>query len=149
MGANRRLAVSRTLLPVLFALGWLAGLVGQWRIGDTTGYMDVDPPLLLLGLVLFALAGAVARVDLPRFRRARAGAVAGIVALVSIVAGYLVLSVVLIPEKLGDGGDETWFSLLIESWFWIGIPLLVSGALGLLGWLAGGRLVSHRWATAH
>ena len=147
MDAHRLPLIARVLLPVLFAVGWLAGLVGQWRVGDTTGYMDVYPPLLVLGLFLFALAGAVARVDLPRFGRARAGAAAGVLALVSIVAGYLVLSVIQIPDKLADGGGETWFSLLIESWFWIGVPLLLSGTLGLLGWLAAGRLVGHRGPT--
>lgn len=141
------LSTARVLLPVLFAVGWLAGLAGQWWVGDTTGYLDVFPPLMLLGLVLFALAGAVARVDLPRFTRARSGIVAGILALASVLAGYLALAVILMPDKLLGSGDETWFSLLIESWFWIGIPLLVSGALGLVGWLAAGRLVGHRGPT--
>jgi hypothetical protein len=34
-----------------------------------------------------------------------------------------------------DAGGETWFSLLLESWFWIGVPLIVSAMLGTLGWL--------------
>lgn len=147
MRTNALSRAARVGLPALFAIGWLAGLVGQWRVADTTGYMDILPPLMLLGLVLFALAGAVVRIDLPRFARARAGAVAGILALVSIVAGYLVLALVMIPDKLGADGGETWFSFLIESWFWIGVPLLLSGTLGLLGWLVAGRLAGHRGAT--
>ena len=134
-------ALAAILLPALFAAGWLVGLVTQWRTAVTTGYMDIHPAQLVLGLALFALAGASVRVDAPRFRRARAGAVAGVLALATIIAGYWTLALLLVPARLGEDSGETWFSLLLESWFWVGVPLVLSSVLGLAGWLAAGRLV--------
>jgi hypothetical protein len=125
-------SAAKVVVPALLAAGWLAGLLGQRQVGVETGYLDVSPPLLLLGCGLFVLAGMATRILLPSVRRRVAGAAAGVAVLVAIVAGYAILAVLYVHHE--DTSGETWFSLLLESWFWVGVPLLVSSALGAAGW---------------
>jgi hypothetical protein len=40
------------------------------------------------------------------------------------------------PSWPKQDGGETWLSLLLEAPYWIGVPLLVVGGFGALGWLA-------------
>jgi hypothetical protein len=40
-----------------------------------------------------------------------------------------------------EGEGETWFSFLLEAWFWIGVPLAIGAGSGALGWLATDRLM--------
>ena len=134
MRAFMQAPVARAIIPGVLAAGWLVGLLGQRQVAVDTGYLDVSPPLMLLGLLLFLFAGMSARVLLPHVRRRAAGALAGVAVLAAVLTGYLVLAVVYLdPSRLTDGG-ETWCSLLLESWFWLGIPLLVSAGLGAVGW---------------
>jgi len=126
----------RIFLVVVLAGGWLAGLVAQRAGVDATGYMDITPPLMLLGMGLCALGGALVRTIVVTGRRARDGVLGGIATLATIVAGYLVLMIAYWDRFDTSEGGETWWSLLLESWFWVGVPLVVSGILGGLGWLA-------------
>jgi hypothetical protein len=73
----------------------------------------------------------------------RAGALAGVGVLATIIAGYLALVLAYIDAPFDESGGETWFSFLLEAWFWIGIPLVVSAALGAIGWL-GADVVARR-----
>jgi hypothetical protein len=125
----------RIVLLGALGVGWLAGLVGQRAVIEATGYADIMPPLMLLGISLCALAGAVARVLAPR-RRRRAGAVAGLAMMVSMVGGYILLGVAYADRFAGRESGETWYTLLLEAWFWIGVPVVLSSALGVLGWSA-------------
>lgn len=123
------------VLLVLGALaaGWLVGLVGQRAIVEATNYLDVSPPLILLALALCLGAGGAVRLVAPD-RRPRVGAFGGIAMAGSILVGYVGLAIAYRDRFEPGAGGETWFSLLLESWFWVGIPLVVSAGLGLLGW---------------
>ena len=131
----RAKASARTQLLVIggLAAGWVVGLFSQRSIVESTGYLDISPGLLVLGCVLCALAGAAAHVLAPAHRRLRTGAIAGIAMAVSMIAGYAVLVVAYWDRFPADQGGETWWTLLLESWFWIGVPLIVSGILGIVG----------------
>jgi hypothetical protein len=130
----------RLILVGGLAFGWLVGLLAQRSIVEGTGYLDVSPALLVLGMALCALAGAAARTGAPALRRARIGALAGIGMIGSIVAGYVVLAVAYAHGFSPESSGETWWTLLLEAWFWIGVPLAASAVLGSLGWLAADRL---------
>ena len=125
--------------------GWLLGLVIQVATRVQTGYMDVSPPQLLLGVLLCLGAGAAVRVVDPMARRARRGALAGRAMFGSIIVGYALLAVVLWnpawTERAAQQG-EGWYSTLLEVPFWIGIPLAVAAGLGVLGWHAAGRMTA-------
>ena len=134
---------SRTLAPALKVLlvgllvaGWLLGLMLQRQVALDTGYLDVSPLLMILGMALCALAGITMRVVDPALRKVRAGALAGVGLLATIIAGYFALVLAYIERPFDESGGETWFSFLLEAWFWIGVPLVVSAALGAIGWLA-------------
>jgi hypothetical protein len=126
----------------LLGVGWLAGLVSQVMSRLQTGYMDVWPPQLLLGIGLIFGAGAAARLVEPVRRTWRRGAAGGTAIVASIVVGYAVLSVLLWnpawTERAEEEG-ETWFSLLIEAPLWIGVALLTGAAFGALGWWVADR----------
>jgi hypothetical protein len=130
----------RLSLVVLLLAGWITGLVVQVGTRVTTGYMDVLPPQLALGVLLCLGAGAAARMLEPERRTARRGAIGGLAMLGSIVAGYTILTILAWNPDWGAGdGGETWFSLLIELPFWVGLPLLVGACFGALGWVAADR----------
>ena len=136
-----RAHATRLALLGLLAVGWLLGLAIQWAIAVRTGYLDIFPPQMLLGVLLCLGAGAAERVFERVRRTARRGALAGVAMLVSILAGYLVLAALYVdPGRAAESG-ETPISLLLEAPFWIGIPLVTSAASGLLGWHAADRLV--------
>lgn len=129
----------------LFATGvlvvaWLIGgaIHARWMI--RTGWGDISPSLMYLGLFLVLWAGVVAWALVPHRRRVRNGAYAGILTfVVTVVAQFVLVYLFVDPANLASG-DETWFSLLLESWFWVGIPLVVSASLGSFGWWATDRL---------
>jgi hypothetical protein len=131
---TKRIALRVVLLGVLGA-GWVAGLLGQRAIVEETDYLDISPPLLLLGTGLCVLAGAAARLVARRSRGLRTGALAGVAMMATMVAGYVGLALAYADRFDADAGGETWFSLLLESWFWIGVPIIVSAMLGAVGWL--------------
>jgi hypothetical protein len=136
-------STARRLLPVgILVVGWLAGFVIHGSSAAATGWGDVSDPLMLLGAALCLVAGGVAWAVAPAHRRARYGVLAGILMFVSFVIGNMIVAALWVwPEHGGESG-ETWFSLLLESWFWIGLPTLVSGSLGAVGWL-----MARQWET--
>jgi heme/copper-type cytochrome/quinol oxidase subunit 2 len=137
---RQHLFAVRIIVIAGLAFGWLVGLLAQRSIVEETSYMDISPGLLVLGLTLCALAGAAARIGAPDRHQVRVGALAGIGMVASIVAGYIVL-VIAYRDRFGpDTGGETWWTLLLESWFWIGVPLVSSAILGAVGWIVADRL---------
>ena len=139
MRSDRTRAVRPILLGLLVA-GWLLGLAGQVVTRQATGYMDVFPPQILLGVLLCVGAGAAARVLDPVRRTWKRGALAGIAMIASILVGYFILTAGLWnSEWSGQESGETWFTLLIEAPFWIGLPTLTGGGFGALGWYLADR----------
>jgi hypothetical protein len=134
----------RVALLALLAAGWLLGGAIQVATRALTGYMDVLPPQLLLAVLLCVGAGAAARMLDPVRRTARRGALAGIGMVGSIVAAYMVLTAVLWNPTWAEQDGETWFSLLIEAPFWIGVPLLAGTGFGALGWWVADRVMPGR-----
>ena len=63
-----------------------------------------------------------------------------------LVVGYFIVALITLGPDTGSSG-ETWFSLLLESWFWIGVPLVVSAGLGAAGWLIADRLAGRGTGT--
>jgi hypothetical protein len=136
-------------LVVLLAVGWLAGGLVQWILAANTGYGDIVPPLMLLGLLLCAGAGALLRL-IDAGGTLRAGVLAGIAMAATLVAAYaLLMFLALGPDRFVQGDGETWWSLLIELPFWLGIPTLISAAVGGLGWLTADRLGGHGTTAPH
>ncbi len=130
----------RVLAIAGLAGGWCIGLLGQRAIVEETGYLDISPELLLLGITLCFAAGAASYLLLPAHRRLRTGVLGGIAMTATMVGGYLLLVLAYADRFVGQDGGETWFSLLLESWFWIGLPLLASAVLGAGGWLGAAAL---------
>ena len=131
---------SRLLLVGILAVGWLIGFAIHGSMAAATGWGDISAPLMLLGAALCLAAGGIAWAVAPAHRRARYGVLAGILMFVSFVVGNAIVAIVwVLPEHGGESG-ETWFTLLLESWFWVGLPTLVSGALGATGWLVARQL---------
>jgi hypothetical protein len=134
--------VPRLLLVGLLAIGWLIGFAVHGSMAAATGWGDISPLLMLWGVALCALAGGVAWAVAPAHRRMLIGALAGLGMFASFVVGnLLVVALWVDPAHMAESG-ESWFSLLLESWFWIGLPTLVSGALGASGWSIARRLAS-------
>lgn len=145
---RQHITAVRTLLVAGLGIGWLIGLIGQRSIVEQTSYLDVSPPLLALGLVLCALAGAAARIGAPSLHQVRIGALAGIAMVITIVAGYAGLAVAYADRFAQNATDgETWWSLLLESWFWVGVPLVAGGTLGAIGWRVADRVLGAEHRT--
>lgn len=144
MQATTHGSAMRIVLPLVLLAGWVAGLLGQRQGAIDTGYMDITPPLMVLGLGLLFLGGATARVLWPASRRLRTGVLAGLAVLASMIAGYWVLALRYIDRPFDEQGGETWFSFLLESWFWIGVPLLLGSMLGAAGWMVADLLARDR-----
>jgi drug/metabolite transporter (DMT)-like permease len=138
--SDRQKAVRNGLL-VLLCAGWLLGLGAQVWTRQQTGYMDVVPPQILLGVLLCLGAGAAARIADRTRRTWRRGSLAGMAMLGSIIGGYLLLTVVMWNPVWSEEEGETWFSFLLEAWFWVGVPLAVGAGFGALGWVAVDRLM--------
>jgi len=131
----------RIVLVGLLCAGWLLGLLTQWASMAQTGYADVYPPQMVLGILLFVGAGAAERVFERVRRTAPRGALAGMAMLVSVLLGHFVLAALYVDPGLAAESGETPISLLLEAPFWIGVPLVTSAASGLLGWHAADRVV--------
>jgi hypothetical protein len=129
----------RVVLVGLLCAGWLLGLAIQWAIAAWSGYLDIFPPQMLLGVLLCVGAGATERVFERVRRNARRGALAGVAMLVSILLGYFVLVALYMDPGRATANGETPLSMLLEAPFSIGIPLATSAASGLLGWHAADR----------
>lgn len=143
----------RLLAVGVLVAAWLAGGIAHARWMIATGWGDIAPGLLVLALGLVLWAGVTAWAVLPQHGRRRSGAYAGMLTFaVTVVAQFALVYALLPPERL-TGGDETWFTLLLESWFWVGIPLVMSASLGAAGWRATDRLYRathpHGRAQAH
>ncbi len=136
MGERARTRWTQVGLLSSLAAGWLLGFAIHGSSAAATGWGDVPSSLLLLGALLCAAAGAVAWFVAPSHRRLRIGALAGGLMVVSFVAGNLLVAILWVdPAHMVERG-ETWFSLLLESWLWVGIPLVAGVALGIGGWKA-------------
>lgn len=145
MRSDPLIRTARIGLPVVLVAGWLGGFMDQRGIVEATGYLDIPPELLVLGCVLCMAAGATVHVFATSHRRVRYGAAGGLAMLGAMVAGYLALVVAYRDRFPAGGGEETWWTLLLESWFWIGLPVMVASGLGALGWLVAdlpGRLLN-------
>jgi hypothetical protein len=141
MSVGRRPGPGALALLALICGGWLLGLAVQVLTRQQTGYMDVFPPQILLGVLLCAGAGAAARLLGPAEQTWKRGALAGLAMLGSIIAGYIVLSIATWNPAWSEGEGETWFSFLLEAWFWIGVPLVVGSGFGALGSVLADRMV--------
>ena len=130
----------RIIVVAGLAFGWLVGLLAQRTIVEETSYLDVSPALLALGVTLCVLAGAAARIGAPDQHQVRIGALAGVGMVASIVAGYIALAIAYRDRFSPGTGGETWWTLVLESWFWIGLPLVSSAILGAFGWVVADRL---------
>jgi hypothetical protein len=140
---------TRIVLLGGLAATWAIALVVQRAGVEQTGYLDVPPWLLLFGIAQCAAAGAAAWFLAPGHRRPRVGAVAGVAMLGAIIAGYALLVVAYADRFNPEAGGETWFSLLLEAWFWIGVPIVVSAALGMGGWLVPAGIDRGRRSRLH
>ncbi len=127
----------------LLAIAWLVVALDYRLTAVRTNHMNLPLEVAIAGLLMTIGAGAAAWHVAPDHRRPRTGAIAGAAMLALYVVGYLLIAWgIRDPQGAvgganganGANGGETWFSLLIEAWFWIGIPLLVCGALGVFGW---------------
>lgn len=144
--AARRTLVNLGLISSL-VMGWLVGFAVHGSAAAASGWGDVPPVTLLLGAILCAWAGVAAWFVAPR-RRWRGGAVAGVLMFASFVLGNILIVVLWVdPAHFSEGG-ESWFSLVLESWFWVGVPLLVSASLGSAGWAAADFVARPHGATA-
>jgi drug/metabolite transporter (DMT)-like permease len=146
---NDRVRATRIALLGFLGAGWLLGLVSQVITRVQTGYVDVWPPQILLGVLLCLGAGAAARVVDPVRRTKKRGALAGIAMIASILVGYLLLTLLIWnPIWSEESGGETWWSLLLEAPFWIGIPAAIGAGMGALGWYAADRIAGPSWPAA-
>ena len=81
----RTTSIPGVVALVCLAAGWLAGLIGQRAVVEATGYLDIGPALLLLGIALCTLGGAAARLLAGRAARTwRRGALGGTLVMVAI-----------------------------------------------------------------
>ncbi|MGD0247791.1 MAG: hypothetical protein ABSB75_01940, partial [Candidatus Limnocylindrales bacterium] len=122
---NDRVRTTRIALLGFLGAGWLLGLVSQVITRVQTGSMDLWPPQILLGVLLCLGAGAAARVVDPVRRTKRRGALAGIAMIASIAVGYELLTVLMWNPGWSGQDGETWWSLLLEAPFSIGIPAAI------------------------
>ncbi len=144
--SSDRFHAQRGALAVLLAGGWMLGLAAQVAVRLWTGFMDVTPPQMLLGLLLCAGSGALVRLG-DRTRGPRRGALAGVAMVASVILGYAVLTALLWKPAWSGGEGETPQTLLLEAPFWIGVPLVVAAACGALGWYAADRLAGRPGST--
>jgi hypothetical protein len=137
MGERSRLNWTRVGLVGSLAAGWLVGFGVHGSAAAASGWGDIPGEALLLGTALCAWAGVVAWVAAPAHRRPRIGALAGLLMVMTFVLGNVLIAMLwVLPERRGLWGGETWLSLLLESWFWVGVPVAGSLVLGALGWSA-------------
>jgi hypothetical protein len=149
MDSRLLLILTRVVVLGILVAGWLVGAVIHNNYIVRTGHGDITPGLIALGLVLFVWGGATVRALFPAERRARFGALGGALVMVAIFLGELAL-MFLNRGRTAGGGGETWFSFLLEAWFWIGVPLAISSALGAVGWYAADYVAdaAGRWSRS-
>ena len=122
-------------ITLVLAAGWLLGLTVQFVTGITTGYADIFPPQMLLGLALCLGAGARERRMRP-MQNWRSGARAGATMMLFLIGPYLILTALILTPS-ADMGRETWLSLLLEAPLWIGMTFGSGALLGVIGWRIG------------
>jgi hypothetical protein len=122
-------------ITLVLALGWSIGLIVQLVIGLSTGYADIFPPQMLLGLALCLGAGARERRMRP-MQNWRSGARAGATMMLFLIGPYLILTALILTPS-ADMGGETWLSLLLEAPLWIGMTFGSGALLGVIGWRIG------------
>jgi hypothetical protein len=124
-------------ITLILAVGWFLGFIVQLVIGLTTGYADIFPPQMLLGLALCLGAGIRERRTRP-MQTWRSGARAGATMMLFLIGPYLILTALILTPS-SDMGGETWWTLLLEAPLWIGITFGSGALLGVIGWRIGVR----------
>jgi hypothetical protein len=124
-------------ITLILAAGWLLGFTVQFAIGIATGYADIFPPQMLLGLALCLGAGVRERRMRP-MQTWRSGARAGATMMLFLIGPYLILTALILTPS-ADMGGETWWTLLLEAPLWIGITFGSGALAGMIGWRIGAR----------
>ena len=143
--------LARGLARRIVLIGVLAGTwAWSWLVYNAsvarTGYENIPDEVLLAGTAMCIYAGGISWVVAAGHRRPRSGAMAGIVMLASYVAGSILITFTNASTMSHEPTGETPFSLLLELWFWIGVPLVGSALLGALGWSMVSALA--RWRSS-
>jgi hypothetical protein len=131
---------TRVVFVGALALAWLVVWLDLLLNAARTHWGDLTPEVLLAGPALAFTAGAITWRIAPAHRHLRFGALAGLVMLATYVAGYVPIVVVEVLPYRGGATGETPISLLLEAWFWIGVPTVVCGGMGALGWATANTL---------
>ena len=148
MDAVTRHRIFSGTLMIALAMGWLAGGARHLAFALETTWGDLTGDLLVLGLALCFGAGVATRVVRPD-RTQRWGIYGGLLMALAILAGTIAIDAVyVLPYHAGESG-ETWFSLLIELPFWVGMPMAVSAVLGWTGWHVASFALDRRRVAAH
>ncbi len=116
----------------VIALGLLVVWLLPWFSIPPEGISEVELALVCAGC---AYAGGAAWVLAPQHRRARYGALAGVLMFASWIIVLLVAQAVNGTLDITSGGAETPFSFLTEPPFWLGVPMVGAATIGATTWL--------------
>ena len=124
-------------ITILLAFGWTIGCLVQLALGLASGYADIFPPQMLLGIALCFGAGLRERliVQAGSWRR---GARAGATMMLLLIGPYLILTAIILKPS-PDAGGETWLTLLLEAPLWLGLTFGSGALFGVLGWRVGAQ----------
>ena len=124
-------------ITILLAVGWTIGFLVQLALGLASGYADIFPPQMLLGIALCFGAGLRERLN-AQAGSWRRGARAGATMMLLLIGPYLILTAIIL-EPSPDAGGETWLTLLLEAPLWLGLTFGSGALFGVLGWRVGAR----------
>lgn len=124
-------------VTILLAVGWTIGFLVQLALGLASGYADIFPPQMLLGIALCFGAGLRDRLNV-QAGSWRRGARAGATMMLLLIGPYLILTAIILKPS-PDAGGETWLTLLLEAPLWLGLTFGSGALFGALGWRVGAR----------
>ena len=124
-------------ITILLAVGWTIGFLVQLALGLASGYADIFPPQMLLGIALCFGAGLRERLNV-QAGSWRRGARAGATMMLLLIGPYLILTAIILTPS-PDAGGETWLTLLLEAPLWLGLTFGSGAMFGALGWRVGAR----------
>jgi hypothetical protein len=124
-------------ITILLAVGWTIGFLVQLALGLASGYADIFPPQMLLGIALCFGAGLRDRLNV-QAGSWRRGARAGATMMLLLIGPYLTLTAIILKPS-PDAGGETWLTLLLEAPLWLGLTFGSGALFGVLGWRVGAR----------
>jgi hypothetical protein len=124
-------------ITILLAVGWTIGFLVQLALGLASGYADIFPPQMLLGIALCFGAGLRERLN-AQAGSWRRGARAGATMMLLLIGPYLILTAIILKPS-PDAGGETWLTLLLEAPLWLGLTFGSGALFGVLGWRVGAR----------